>query len=270
MSLRDLADLGSTLSLEDVTSKFSDKKLGTMLRLFFEDTSPAQLLPPYGALLRSWVTPHGTLSVTRLEDGTLALPEPVTRSLCCIVDLRKVLQAAGRELVSQYILHKLAEYSVGTLDPRSGTVRPPSSIAELAAIPAVQRLMEALDGHAADTGGRSHSHAALKSALLLTGQAASTFMLEAGLHLLVWMRHYVSHVWYPSDPLEKAGLTSAAREAAVRAAMEAVLLSSGQSFALDSKGGLMWLGPQPPLGEEVGGAPLSTSAALKGGGGGGP
>jgi hypothetical protein len=75
MSLRDLADLGSTLSLEDVTSKFSDKKLGTMLRLFFEDTSPAQLLPPYGALLRSWVTPHGTLSVTRLEDGTLALPE---------------------------------------------------------------------------------------------------------------------------------------------------------------------------------------------------
>jgi hypothetical protein len=151
----------------------------------------------------------------------------VTRSFRCIVELRKELSKAVKELVSQCVLRTLAEYSVGTLDPISGKVRPPSSIVELAAIPAVQRLMEALDGHAADTGGKSHTHAALKSALLLSGPAASQFMQEAGFHLLVWMRHHMYHVWHPSDPLERAGLTSAAKEAAVRAAMEAVLLSAG-------------------------------------------
>jgi hypothetical protein len=75
LSLRRLADLGSTAALEDVPSLF-ERKLGTVVRLFLEDTSPAQLLPPYGALLRAWVTPHGTLSITRsLVDGKVALLE---------------------------------------------------------------------------------------------------------------------------------------------------------------------------------------------------
>jgi hypothetical protein len=75
LSLRRLADLGSTAALEDVSSLF-ERKLGTVVRLFLEDTSPAQLLPPYGALLRAWVTPHGTLSLTRsMVDGKVALLE---------------------------------------------------------------------------------------------------------------------------------------------------------------------------------------------------
>jgi len=148
LSLRKLADLDSKVSLEEVPRKFPDRKLGIMLRLFFEDTSPAQLLPPYGALLRAWVTPLGMLCVTRLVDGSVALPLNVSRSLYCIVDLRRELSAAVKERVSQCVLRMLAKHNVGTLDPISGTVRPPSSIAELAAIPAVQCLMGALDFHA--------------------------------------------------------------------------------------------------------------------------
>ena len=82
--------------------------------------------------------------------------------------------------VFQSVRSKLAEYSVGTLDPLSGKVRPPCTKAELSATPAVNRLMMALDSHWAYTEGKtgklSPSHATLQRALPLVGPDAAQFM----------------------------------------------------------------------------------------------
>ena len=62
--LRALADEGSQLPLPALQEHFKGVAfMGAMVETLCEGDSPARLMPPYAALLRSWVSPTGVLAV---------------------------------------------------------------------------------------------------------------------------------------------------------------------------------------------------------------
>jgi hypothetical protein len=97
--LRRLADEGSLAALGAVEGCFEPlgRGLGRVLRGLFEDASPARLMPPYGALVREWLSRAGVLAVRRASDGSVTLQEPVAESLRFIFDCRSQARLAGTE-----------------------------------------------------------------------------------------------------------------------------------------------------------------------------
>jgi len=219
------------------------------------EESPPQLMAPYSALLRSWVTRGGRVTVRSgsAAGGALHLSPLVHDNLKAISTYAPLLTPAERATLSSALLHVFARNGLGVEAGGSApgaALRAPESVAELGSVPAVQGLLAALNREAEEGGvaGRlSPSYAALQRARQGGAAEQALFMQGAGLSLLLWMRSAGAHVFLPTE-LGRAGLTCAVVGAAVFAAVDAMVeLRGGRAFVLGEHGVLLRLRPAAGL-----------------------
>ena len=75
-----------------------------------EAGSPLRLIPPYGALLRSWIAPDGSVSINLEGDG---LDEGIAKNLAALSTFSAVLSREQRMAISEAVLHVLSRNGVG-------------------------------------------------------------------------------------------------------------------------------------------------------------
>jgi hypothetical protein len=207
-----------------------------------ETGTPLRLLPPYSALLRSWIAPDGSVSIS--AEGS-RLEESVWKNLAALSTFSGSLTSQekikGKE-ISVAVLHVLARNGVGA--PLAGSVaevRAPATVEELAAVPAVQTILQLLDNEARLDGPsntKSRSSLRLHKALQADPGSAEQvrFMETAGLTILLWVRNVEAHVFFEADALPRSGLSSAVVKEAVSAALEALVTGPDATYELDADG----------------------------------
>ena len=211
--------------------------------------SPLMLLPPYGALLRSWVTYNGSLAIS--SEGS-RLAESVTQNLAAIFSFYKQIPSSTLAAASKSALEQLARNGVGVDQPGldQGT-RVPCTVEELRSIPAVKAILGLLDREAKDRNA-SESHSATQLSKVQESAPDSALRLEfmktAGLSVILWIRHVEAHVFFITDELPRAGLSSAVVQEVVEAALDVFVQDSSLGFSLNDQGVLCknaGRGPQP-------------------------
>jgi hypothetical protein len=224
-----------------------DKATARFIALLCETGSPPQLLPPYGALLRSWVTRDGRLAIS---SGGSSLAEPIVRNLAALVTYNRSLPMATRTAASAAALKQLVRNGVGVNQPgeaAGGVVRVPNTVEEVATLPAVLAILGLLDREALVRGEhKSQSSAKLCSALRAERGSMERvqFMENAGLAIILWIRHVEAHVFFVTDELPRAGLSSAVVKEVVEAALDVIVQDCSTSgFFLNDMGVLTRLSP---------------------------
>jgi hypothetical protein len=193
------------------------------------------LLPPYGTLLRSWVTREGRLTVA-ITSHSQELAACERRNLLAVFSLAPGLLTDTRAAASAAVLRALARNGIG-IEQRQGSllvVRAPRTVEELAGMPAVVGLLGALDEEAALQGeSESRSSAKLRTASREAGSPGhDKFMEEAGLTVLAWMRHVQAHVFFPT---QHHGFTTGVVGEAVWAAVRVIVEREGGAYELDGE-----------------------------------
>ena len=202
---------------------------------------PLRLLPPYNALLRSWIASDGSVSVS--AEGN-CLEESVRRNLLALSTFSTREKALGVE-ISEAVLHVLARNGVGAplAGSKAGEVCAPTTVEEVAAVPAVQTILKLLDAEAIFDGRDSKSRSSLRLRKTLDAGLGSgeqvRFMETAGLTILMWVRNVEAHVFFEAEALPRSGLSSAVVKEAVSAALEVVLTRRGAEYELDATG-VLW------------------------------
>ena len=230
-------------------------RMALFARLLCEE-SPPQLMAPYSALLRSWVTRGGRVTVHSgsAAGGALRLSPLVHDNLKAVSTYAPLLTPAERAALSRALLHVFARNGLGVEAGGSSApgaaLRAPESVAELGSVPAVQGLLAALNREAEEggvAGALSPPYAALQRARQGGAAEQTLFMQGAGLSLLLWMRSAGARVFLPTE-LGRAGLTCAVVGAAVFAAVDAMVeLRGGRAFVLGEHGVLLRLRPAAGL-----------------------
>jgi hypothetical protein len=222
-----------------------DKATAGFIALLCETGSPPQLLPPYSALLRSWVTRDGSLAI---NCGGSRLDQSVVRNLAALLTYMRGLPVGARKAASAAVLKQLARSGIG------GEVNAwePSTVEEVAALPAVIAILGVLDREAQERGEReSQSSTKLRSAQRTEpgSKERAQFMDTAGLSIILWIRHVEAHVFFISDALPRAGLSAAVVKEVVQAALGVIVRDcSSLGFSLDAMGVLTRL---PPATEKI-------------------
>ena len=217
------------------------------IALLCESGSPPQLLPPYGALLRSWVTRDGRLAIS---SGGSSLAESVVRNLAALFTYHRSLPRAARKAASTAALQQLARSGVGVNQPGEAC-GVPSTVEEVAALPAVLAILGVLDREAHARGEHESQSSAKLCGVLRTEMSSKErvqFMENAGFSIFLWIRHVEAHVFFATDELPRAGLSSAVVKEVVQAALEVIVEDcSALGFTLDYKGVLTKLPPVKTL-----------------------
>jgi len=227
-----------------------DKATSGFIALLCETGSPPQLLPPYSALLRSWVTRDGSLAI---NSGGSRLDQSVVRNLAALLTYMRGLPVGARKAASAAALKKLARSGIGVGEPSHAVnAWEPSTVEEVAALPAVIAILGVLDREAQERGEReSQSSTELRSAQRTEpgSKERAQFMKTAGLSIIMWIRHVEAHVFFISDALPRAGLSAAVVKEVVQAALGVIVRDcSSLGFSLDAMGVLTRL---PPATEKI-------------------
>ena len=214
----------------------NDPVTAAFVGLLCEGGQPAALLPPYGALLSSWIARDGSLAVCSSSEGS-TLAEAVKFNLDALHTYQSRLPRATAVAVSAAVLQLLASNGIGTpVHGQPWTVRLPSTLEEFAALPAVEVLLRLLQLEAQERSRQqSPSYAQLAKALRAApeSQERAHYMETAGYTLLQWLRHMSAHAaFFVTDELPHAGLSSGVVKDAVQAALEVVLQDCGESLGL--------------------------------------
>ena len=228
--LRALAEESHPLPLEQLREHFKNESfLGLIVEMLCECGSPARLMPPYAALLRSWVGKSGRLAVQCT--GDLVHLTPATRkALVLFAEKRARIGEDVQRAVSKVVLAAFAANGVGHVPPSTAFVRAPETVDELGGIPAVLCLLRALD----KDGVAAPARAALqKMQRDPRPDVKQAYMSTAGFLLLTWIRHYDSHVWFPLSDLPQSGLTGAVIEEVVGAVVEHLVAAFPDTFAVE-------------------------------------
>jgi hypothetical protein len=223
------------------------QKFSTFVGLLCEEGDPPRLLPPYGALFRSWITSSGELAVgLRVKDGGFDLVEHVHNNLKFLADNRAAMSNSAKRAASASVLASLVSSGIGTVAPvRNGgaVIRAPETPEEVRDVPAIAFVLHALEEHArlVNNGRMSSSvqalHAALSSPQSSPKRAA--FMADLGLTVLLWVRHFKSHVWFAPPHVNRNGLSGAVVAEAVAAAVSSLReqrKGADASFVVDNDG----------------------------------
>ena len=235
-----------------------DEATADFVALLCEASSPPQLLPPYGALVRSWVAVDGSLAIR--SDGS-RLAEPVALNLAAFHTFQEIFPVATRVAASRAALSMLARNGVGVpLSGHAQRVREPRTLEELSLIPAVKAILRVLDLEAkARSLSESPSSAQLSKALRAASDSIARKKLTdtAGFAILLWIRHVEAHKFFVADELPRAGLSSAVVKEVVQAALEVIVRDcSSLGFSLDGMGVLT---KRSPMADKV------TAKAVGGG-----
>jgi hypothetical protein len=202
-----------------------------------EAGSPLRLLPPYGALLRSWIASDGSVAVS--ADGH-CLDETLWRNLAALPYWDELSRSACMA-ASEAVLHALSRNGVGAplASGAAGDVCVPTTVEEVAAMPAVQTTLRLLDAEAALSGSsESHSSQELRTVLStqLGSLARAHFMDSAGLIILHWVRKVEAHRFFEAAALPRSGLSGAVIMEAVQAALETFSAGPWADYELDDEG----------------------------------
>ena len=257
--LRALADEGSHLPLPALQQHFKGVAfLGAMVETLCEGDSPARLMPPYGALLRSWVSPSGVLAVHCAGWGAVVQLAPATRkALVLLAEKGQLIDGGMRAAISRVVLAVLAAHGVGHRPPGGGSggapVRQPKTLDEFSGVDAVGCLLAALDAGA--TGGTSPATTALRNARQdPRPEVQQAFLDAAGFHLLIWLRHYDdAHAWFPLSDLPRYGLDGTVVEQVVSAVAACLVTEFSATFYLKELEGLSLLTLREVWGTAAGG-----------------
>ena len=232
MQLRALAD-GRIGALAPGLRRVDDKQAA----LFCEEGA-TRLLPPYGALIRSWISGDGFCAIRSVGGGVEFAPG-VRNSLRAFSECRGLVSDITRRALSLCIFDYLKRNGIGAALPGGG-VRPPRTASELSAVPAILHLLAVLGKNQLfKTGGPSQSSREL--AMAMRSEADSqTYMLTAGFSVLLWFRHFDAHAGSPallrSDPPFR-GLSCAIVEEVVRHAAKLLASQQSREFELDPSDG---------------------------------
>lgn len=241
--LRALAEVDSLVPFEEVGECFEGlgSKLGRVVMHIFEESSPARLMPPYGALLRCWVSREGVLAVRRDEDGSVDLPYSVRKRLMLLADSCGSIAIHAQMAVSSLLLPLFAANGIGVAEVPGAPLSTPKSVGELGSIPAVRCLLAILDKQWALTkkAGVSPSSEKFQTARNDTRPGAQQqYMSVAGFQILVWLRHCTAHAWFPTEDMSRCGFSSTVIVEAVNHATNLLVQQFSREFALDAEGGL--------------------------------
>jgi hypothetical protein len=247
--LRNLAKYGqaaesspSPRSLLSLCGK--DYHTARFAELICEASPDTRLLPPYGSLVRSVVSPDGELTVVSVRGG-FELMAPDRLNLIFVSDYFASFSAQARAAISANVLERLARGNDGSDGEGAGAEASPAArtVEEVAALPAVKVLLRVLDEHSADVKAgdvASQSSQKLKRVLSLAKGSAERdqFMREAGLHILRWVRHAFSHISNCDAVLRlrKAGISGPFVVGLVRASVAAVVDTQVDAFVINSAG----------------------------------
>jgi hypothetical protein len=204
------------------------------------------LLPPYGALVRSWVTRDGLLAVSS-ANGSQGLPMHTRSNLKAIHTLEPLFSPSLRSAISEAVLRILLDNDIGAPDDAgSSGLRAPATVEEFVAVPALACVLAALKEEAAQVGGRRSPSLDKLNSLLRTplhSPARAEYMQFAGLKALLLLRHMEAHIAYPTGMIVRGGFSCQVIVSAVAAAVESALAHEGSAFALQ----LGVLSTQSPL-----------------------
>ena len=233
-ALRELAVFGF------LPDAHKDEATADFVSLLCEASTPLRLLPPYGALVRSWVAVDGTHAIHR--DGS-RLAMPVLLNLRALHTYEENIPVATRVAVSKAALVMLAKNGVGVdLLGHAQRVREPRTLEELSLIPAVRAILGMLDIEAkARKTGEHESPSSVQLSKALRAPPGSIarkkFMSTAGFSILLWIRHEEAHTFFVNDELPRAGLSSAVVQEVVKAALAVIVRDcSPLGFSLDDMG----------------------------------
>lgn len=176
-----------------------------------------QLLAPYPALFKAMLEPSGNLLV-KWAGNQWRLDERLSNRLKFFGEhWEEVIRRCGAA-VSSVVLNTLAADGIGVLtvgaEPR---VRAPATILELQQVPAVKAIFDILNTQEATKWQRDEalSKSVKTFNRLVAAQAAASptehpdvadFMANAGIHILLWLRHVEAHAYVPKTVLVDAGL----------------------------------------------------------------
>ncbi len=225
-----------------------DEAIVDFVALLCEEGTPPKLLPPYGALLSSWVSRDGSLAIS---SGGSRLAECVWLNMAALFAHKTFFPEATRINASQAALKMLASNCVGVDEPGGG-VRMPCTPEEIASVPAVKALMRLLNFEAQTASSRESLSSKRFSDVLNSppdSDLRSKFMDTAGLSIIFWIRHLEAHKFFVTDELPRAGLSSAVVKEVIQAALGVIVQDcSTLGFSLDHMGVLTRL---PSVTEKV-------------------
>ena len=245
LALRQLAD--GSLSIGEQGDPHG--KALDVLRLLCEEDggegaiAAPLLMPPYGALLRSWVTRDGRLAVSS-RDGSGGLHLLARNNLKALHTLWPRFSMHLRDAISSAVLRVMVFYSIGTLEEgeenagrRPGIAfRAPRTVEEFVSIPGIASLLAALEAQAAQQGQQGKATSVARLQVLLRtppdSQKRADYMRNAGLWALLLLRHAESHLVFPSIEVERCGFTCAAITAIINAATETPLELEASTYSL--------------------------------------
>jgi hypothetical protein len=182
-------------------------------------------LPPYGALVRSWVTRDGLLAVSS-AGGSQGLPIHTRSNLKAIHTLEPLFSPSLRSAISEAVLRIMLDNDLGAPDAGSSGLRAPGTVEEFVAVPALACVLAALKEEAAQVRGGSAPALEKLDSLLRTplhSPARAEYMQFAGLKALLLLRHIEAHVAYPTGMIVRGGFSCQVTVSAVAAAVESAL-----------------------------------------------
>ena len=204
--------------------------------------APWRLLPPYGRLLASWIRPgDGRLAISS-KVARQPLVSRVNQTLVTLQDNNVKFSMDLKRDISSLVLQVLAYHRVGVPTPE-GLFRPPVTMTELMGIPFVSYALAALDHAAATAPGlrRVPSRAAegFRKAAAADAESQAAFMADAGLSVLLMLRHYCGHVSFDTSQAWESGLNEAVVDEVVHVAAEKVIQAMGWRYSFDLNGALL-------------------------------
>jgi hypothetical protein len=205
---------------------------GTLLRL----------LPPYGTLLGRWIRPDGMLSITNLATGGQPLAPRVVKSLLTMTENMADFSEGLKRDMSSSVLGALAKCGMGVPQQPNSLVRPPLTVAELMAIPAIIYLIETLEFAANNSAGKQSPSSTAKlfrEAAEAGSEEQAKFMAKGGIAILRLLRNVMVHVSFETEGVREYGLTEVAVDTVVQWAADEVVQSMGGRYYFNEHGLLL-------------------------------
>jgi hypothetical protein len=172
-----------------------------------------QLLPPYPALFSAILDPGGKLLVEWLGKQW-RLHELLSNRLKFFGEHSEEIMKRCGPAVSAAVLDTLAANGIGVPVPSGSepSFRAPATFDELEQLPAVTAIFNILNTQEATKKQRDEalSKSVRKFQDLAGRQAgdadAAEFLANAGVHILLWLRHIEAHAYIPKTTLVDSGL----------------------------------------------------------------
>jgi len=172
-----------------------------------------QLLPPYPALFSAILDPSGKLLV-ELLGRHWRLHELLSNRLKFFGEHSEEIMKRCGPAISAAVLDTLAANGIGVPLPSGSepSFRAPTTFNELKQVPSVAAIFDILNTQEATTKQRDEalSKSVHKFQDLAGRQArdadAAKFLANAGVHILLWLRHIEAHAYIPKTALVDSGL----------------------------------------------------------------